>query len=375
MTPFEQLFGVKPNCGHLRAYGCVAYAYNFDVSRKKLDDRGIKCILVGYDLHSSAYLLYVPTTRKIIKSGHVAFNEFKTYYIIKDNDPVLSDIQVTPTDMDLAVNIEDDLVEQHVPMKVDSATALPSSKRQLRSGKRPKRHIKPIVRFMNLASDVEPNGEMSSLEVEPDDIDMLFEDFDHPNAPKSFNDIKNWDDSTEWYDCVLEENQSLSERDVFIEIDPSTLPPGINIVKCRYILKRKSNGRYKARLVAKGFSQKLGLDYNKTFAPVVSKSSLRILLSLAAVNDWEIQQLDVKTAFLYGELKEDIYVEAPVGLGYAPGTILKLNKSLYGLKQAPREWNKTIHEWLQSQGWKRLQTDRGVYCHTNALGITHYLAL
>ena len=165
---------------------------------------------------------------------------------------------------------------------------------------------------------------------------MLFYDFDSSsNAPKSFADIKFWDDRDIWYEGVLEENKSLEEHQVFVEVDLSMLPPDTNIVKCRYILKRKANGRYKARLVAKGFSQKLGVDYNKTFAPVVSKASLRILLSLAAVNDWEIHQLDVKTAFLYGELKEDIYVEAPEGLGYSDKTILKLNKSLYRLKQAP----------------------------------------
>ena len=78
MTPFEQLFGVKPNCGHLRAYGCVAYAYNFDVSRKKLDDRGIKGILIGYEQNSNRYLLYVAGPRKIIRSGQVALNESKT---------------------------------------------------------------------------------------------------------------------------------------------------------------------------------------------------------------------------------------------------------------------------------------------------------
>ena len=203
---------------------------------------------------------------------------------------------------------------------------------------------------------------------------MLFYDFDSSfDAPISFADIAHWDDRDLWYEGVIEEKKSLAEHQVFIEIDPSMLPPGTNIVKCRYILKRKANGRYKARLVAKGFSQKLGVDYNKTFAPVVNKASLRILLSLAAVHEWEIHQLDVKTAFLYGKLKEDIYVKAPEGLGYPAK--MKLNKSLYGLKQAPSEWNSAIHRWLISQGWKRLSTDRGVYIHTAVDGTLSYLAL
>ena len=380
MTPFEQLFGVKPNCGHLRAYGCVAYAYNFDVNRKKLDDRGIKCILIGYDQRSSGYKLCVPEKKKIIKSGHVAFNEFKTYYVIKDKDPALSaadtNLDASAEDIvetdSLHVPVPDVVVEagvQHSSIPIESPSVLPSTTNQK---KRPKRKTKPIIRFINLVSDVDPDQEPPHIELEPDDIDMLLQDFDSsPQTPKSFEDIQNWEDKEQWYHSVKDENKSLADRNVFRQIDPTSLPHGTNIVKCRYILKRKSNGRYKARLVAKGFSQKYGVDYNKTFAPVVSKV---ILLSLAAYHDWEIHQLDVKTAFLYGELKEHIYVEAPVGLGYPPGTILKLNKSLYGLKQAPREWNAAIHKWLTSQGWTRLATDRGVYIHKIG-SITHYLAL
>ena len=333
MTPFEQLLGAKPNCGHLRAYGCVAYAYNFDISRKKLDDRGIKCILIGYDERSSAYKLYVPTTKKIIKSGHVAFNEFKTYYVIKDKDSALPDTATATvlSDDDSDANSEHivEAIIPHVPVPTEdlvkanvrnNAISVESSTSSLspvtHQKKRPKRSIKPIVRFMNLVSDVEPDIEFSPVDLDSDEIEMLLQDFDSsPQAPKSFEDIQNWDDQDMWYKSVTEENNSLVERNVFIQIDPSSLPPGINIVKCRYILKRKANGRYKARLIAKGFSQKYGVDYNKTFAPVVGKVSLRILLALAAVHDWEIHQLDVKTAFLYGELKEDIYVEAPFGLG------------------------------------------------------------
>lgn len=375
-TPFEQLLGVKPNCGHLRAYGCVAYAYNFDVGRKKLDDRGIKGVLIGYDQNSSGYLLYVPGTRKIIRSGHVAFNESKTYYVIKDKDPALSNQSAVPNIPTVSDVSSDTTETTHVSEFVEvEFQHEPEVTIQEPRPQRTKQTPKHLQNFVSFANNHEPD-QISPVEIEPEDIDMLFYDFDSSfDAPISFADIAHWDDRDLWYEGVLEENKSLAEHQVFIEIDPSMLSPGTNIVKCRYILKRKANGRYKARLVAKGFSQKLGVDYNKTFAPVVSKASLRILLSLAAVHDWEIHQLDVKTAFLYGELKEDIYVEAPDGLGYPAKTILKLNKSLYGLKQAPREWNSAINRWLVSQGWKRLSTDRGVYIHTAVDGTLSYLAL
>ena len=139
------------------------------------------------------------------------------------------------------------------------------------------------------------------------------------------------------------------------------VPHGKNIIKARYIFKRKSDGRYKARLVAKGYSQIIGVDYNEVFALVIGKINLRLLLSLAAAEDWGIYQMDVKTAFLHGSLDEDIYMEATEGMPYPKGTILKLKKSLYGLKQAPRQWNKSLDEFIRSHGFKRCHIDRSVY--------------
>ena len=95
--------------------------------------------------------------------------------------------------------------------------------------------------------------------------------------------------------------------------------------------------RYKARLVAKGFMQQEGIDYNEVFAPVIKHTTLRTLLPMAAAEDMELHQLDIKTAFLNGDLEESIYMEQLEG--YAEGgsnMVCHLRKTLYGLKQAPR---------------------------------------
>lgn len=96
--------------------------------------------------------------------------------------------------------------------------------------------------------------------------------------------------------------------------------------------------RYKARLVAKGFRQREGINYFDTFAPVAHYESIRTLLAIAAKRDYEIMKFDVKTAFLNGELQEEIYIEQPPGYKdkNQPNAVLRLHRSLYGLKQAPR---------------------------------------
>ena len=98
--------------------------------------------------------------------------------------------------------------------------------------------------------------------------------------------------------------------------------------------------RYKARLVVKGFAQKKGIDFDELFYPIVKMNSIRTILSLVVVEDLHLEQLDVKTAFLHGDLEEEIYMQQPQGYEVKgkENLVCRLKKSLYGLKQAPRQW-------------------------------------
>ncbi|KAH9801908.1 hypothetical protein KPL71_001202 [Citrus sinensis] len=135
-------------------------------------------------------------------------------------------------------------------------------------------------------------------------------------------------------------------------------PNGVKPIGCKWIYKRKRgvDGRvetFKARLVAKGFTQKEGIDYEETFSPVAMLKSIRILLSIAAVLDYEIWQTDVKTAFLNGHLEENIYMQQPDGFIQKgqEHMVCKLQRSIYGLKQASRSWNIIFDQAIKSFGF------------------------
>jgi hypothetical protein len=146
------------------------------------------------------------------------------------------------------------------------------------------------------------------------------------------------------------------------------LPPKRKTISYKWVYKIKydATGKiewYKVRLVARGFSQTKGVDYTETFAPVAKFNSIRILLALAAKNDWEVHQLDVKSAYLNGDLKEEIYMDQPEGFvkNGDEEKVCRLHRSLYGLKQAGRSWYEKIDTFFEELGLERTHADNCVY--------------
>ena len=141
------------------------------------------------------------------------------------------------------------------------------------------------------------------------------------------------DDQEEWKHACHEELESLCRWCVYELVDP---PKGRKVIKNRWVFDLKSDGRKKARLVAKGFSQVEGIDYDEIFSPVVQFETVQMMIALASLRDWHISRLDVKTAFLYGELDEELYMEQPEGFKdpKKKNKVMRLKKAIYGLKQA-----------------------------------------
>ena len=174
----------------------------------------------------------------------------------------------------------------------------------------------------------------------------------NPDEPKFYQQALNRPDSDKWISAMDDELEALDKNKTWIIVDT---PTNRKIVNCMWVFKIKhaSDGsieRYKARLVARGDSQVAGTDYDELFAPVVRFDSLRLLLAISASRQWRPRQLDVKTAFLYGLLKEEIYMRLPEQLR-VDGKVCKLQRCLYGLKQSPREWYARLTNYLLPYGF------------------------
>ncbi|GJV31541.1 putative RNA-directed DNA polymerase, partial [Tanacetum coccineum] len=175
--------------------------------------------------------------------------------------------------------------------------------------------------------------------------------------PKTFHEASQ---NPKWIEAMNLEMEALFRNNTYVLAD---LPPGRKAIGCKWIwkIKYKSSGevdRYKARLVAKGCNQREGIDYEETFSPVVKMVTVRCLIALSVQNGWPLFQLDVNNAFLYGDLKEEVYMELPPGYYDKNETnVCKLVKSLYGLKKAPRQWNKKLNTALVENGFVQSKND------------------
>lgn len=179
--------------------------------------------------------------------------------------------------------------------------------------------------------------------------------------PKTFNQaikLDCWKLTMNAEISALEENQTWSVVD---------LPPGKIPIGCRWVykIKYKADGsieRYKARLVAKGYTQMEGIDYFDTFSLVAKITTVRVLLTIVAIQGWYVEQLDVNNAFLHGDFHEEVYMTLPPGISISkPSQVCKLRKSLYGLKQASRQWYSKLSSFLISLGYAQSQADHSLY--------------
>ncbi|KAG8473168.1 hypothetical protein CXB51_035114 [Gossypium anomalum] len=354
-TTQEVWFDNPANYSDLKIFGCPAYAH---VDNGKLEPRSIKCVFLGYKASVKGYKLWCPENRKVVISRDVVFDETAMLPNLSLKD---SSNKENKKQVEHQINTES---THQASTKIENRVA--SSPQYSIAKNRTRREIKPPKKYaeadlvayvLNVAEDIDANQE-----------------------PSNYSEAISCEDSEKWMFAMQEEMESLYKNKTW---DLVKLPKGKKTVHCKWVFKKKEGTpgveepRYKARLVTKGYSQIPGVDFTDVFSPVVKHSSIRALLGIVAMHDLELEQLDVKTVFLHGELEEDFYMQQPERF-----TVLEkedyaclLKKSLYGLKQSPRQWYKRFDSFMTSHDFKRSSFDSCVYFKKNSDGSFVYLFL
>jgi hypothetical protein len=197
------------------------------------------------------------------------------------------------------------------------------------------------------------------------------------DPPKNLNDTFNGPDATQWKAALDEELASLAEKKVF-KVVPR--PKNAKVVGVRPVVRIKVNAdggieRYKFRLVAQGYNQKKGVDYKESYYPTLGMDVVRVIADIAAEDDLELHQLDVSTAYLNGELEEEVYVMPPDGVDCPPGHVWALDRALYGLPQSGYVWNVTLHNALVKIGFVRISSEHCIYLYRDKNGRVCFLAI
>ncbi|GJT17140.1 retrotransposon protein, putative, ty1-copia subclass, partial [Tanacetum coccineum] len=277
-TPYEIWHGKVPNLSYLKVWGCEAYVKRD--SADKLQQRSVKCIFVGYPKETMGYYFYFPPENKVIVARYGDFLE-------RD----LISQEFSGRDYDL----EDDHMDT---LPSENTSEIPVEPESLG----PPPELIPVRRSERTTNA--PNRLCLNMEVEDDEVGDLGE-------PANYKAAMLDPDKVIWQGAMDEEMNSMKVNEVWIEVDP---PPNAKVVRSKWLFKKKTDmdgevHTYKARLVAKGCTQTYGIDYEETFSPVADIRAIRILIAIAAYYDYEIWQMDVKTAFLNGRLDEDIYMK------------------------------------------------------------------
>lgn len=364
-APEEMWTGKKVDLGKMRIFGSPVMVHVPKANRVKLDPKSRKLIFVGYDNNVKGFRCIDPVTKKITISRDVVFLENSVNPVIvaaNGSDSVRVELNGD------SQSAEDPPADNNVSTRsneaFEDADEIDDGERTLADDpdfeanvqtpgplrlQRPARVRRPVIRdeyvsYLTLGDDV----------------------FD----PITINDATSCVDREQWNKAMTMEMESLAENDTW---DLVELPPGRKPIRSKWVYKTKRNDageilRYKARLVAKGCSQKYGIDYNETYSPVVRYASIRYLIALAVKLDMNIDQMDAVTAFLQGDLSEEIYMEQPGGFGDGSNRVCKLKKAIYGLKQSGREWNKKLERTLKSFGLRKSLVEPCVY-FTNDLDV------
>nr|GEZ47653.1 Gag-Pol polyprotein [Tanacetum cinerariifolium] len=314
----------------------------------KIKEQGDECIFVGYYTQSKAYRVFNKRTRVIMESIHVNFDEL----------PQMASDQ----------NSSDPAPEcQTMALEHDSLSPGRKCKENVSHGDKTVTTLNELdLLFSPLFDELLNDHPLEQVignpsqsvrtrrQLESDGEMYMFAFTVSRTEPKN---IKEAMADSAWIESMQEELHQFDRLDVWELVDR---PLCTNIINLKWLWKNKRDEentviRNKSRLVAKGYAQKEGVNFEESFAPVARLEAVRLFIAYAAHKSFTLYHMDVKTAFLYGHLKEEVYVNQPDGFidPYHPDKVYRLKKALYGLKQAPRAWYDELSKFQLSKGFTK----------------------
>lgn len=390
-TPDEMYFNKKVNISDLKLFGCPVMVHINKQNRKKWDSKSVKLIFVGYDSETKGYRCIDRNTRKLTISRDVIFHEsIQNPTINVNDDEVGENTPINGTSADgSSINLKEETSINESTSSINDSSinessdndqfGTPSSVTDETLVESPvSNHGDPDYVPDESLDDTLPSERqypsrgpitrrMANAESELQVPTFRFSHFAFLTEPVTTSQAMKSDNAEEWKKAMDEEMDSHRMNETWSLVK---LPTGRKPIKAKWVFKLKQNDngevvRYKARLVAKGCAQKYGIDYNETFSPVVRYASIRFLMALAVKNGYKVHQMDAITAFLQGELNEEIFMEQPDCYNDGTEKVCKLNRAIYGLKQAGRQWNLKLDAALKKFSLKRCQTDPCIYYSGN----------
>ncbi len=342
-TPFQQLHGFKPDISHLRIFGLPAFIRVPPTQRKKLDDKAIKGIFVGV-FDDTAYRIFVPDIKDVLKSCDIIFDEkqtFRTRKVEQIQDPASASASPSQSIEDLQVN-----PQGQTPINP------PSPHRSTRT-------TKPTQRLLDSQEQEEELrhlDEEANYTHESKYIDGILE-------PTSWKQAMGTPEADEWKKAGAYELGKLLQHEVWEEVD---LPPGTHLLKGRWVaaVKPQPDGSHELRFrwVVRGDKQIEG-EYNDLFSSMGDYTMAKWVYALAANKGTDMRVINISSAFLHSPIEETIYVEYPHGFQAVSGPtkVCRLLKALYGTRQGPIQWEKTFSAALESHGFMRLISAPSTY--------------
>ena len=425
-TPYEIFKGRIPDISYFHVFGCPVFIHNHKDHLGKFDAKADDGYFLGYSLVSKAFRVFNTRRQQTEETYHITVDESTesirfsnssveeigiddssryppdeyhpennpstqyqadadvSYYIIPHNlpqPPISEFIETQPVsnETDTTEQNVQEPTEQIVPtvvteVHIDELPHVPESE-PIQAPTSSNSYPKPqdswtrskIIELVNIIGEptegMLTRSKAAKLKAATANI-CLYADYLSEIEPKNVKEALTYES---WVQAMRDELEQFDRNDVMTLVE---CPQGVLIIGMKWVFKNKTdeNGtviKNKARLVAKGYNQQEGIDYEETFAPVARMEAIRIFLAYATYMNFKVYQMDVKSAFLNGNIKEDVYVQQPPGFESSeyPNHVYKLNKALYGLKQAPRAWYETLSAFLIQNKFVRGRIDNTLFIY------------